>query len=128
MQNYSKQKQPTSKPTLVANGTNGTKYSRMDKVNFVEKSLSQILLGPHLVHSLPQVLFSNQAELVIVGKEIETVKTRKQCNKDIPEVVNKMNRYALIHGTKAASDCFNINHPKYTFVDMYQQLEEKNGK
>ena len=56
--------------------------------------------------------------MTIVEKEIEkAVKPRKQYNKDIPDVTKKgVDRYALIHGAKTTSDCFNKKYPKYTFV------------
>ena len=61
---------------------------------------------------------ASQTELAIVEKEIEKAsKPKKQYNKDISEVIEKeVGRYALIHGTKAASACFNDKYSKYTFV------------
>ena len=61
---------------------------------------------------------ASQAELEIVENEKEkAVKPRKQYNKDISEVIKKeVGRYALIHGTKAASDCFNEKCSKCTSV------------
>ena len=54
----------------------------------------------------------SEAELVIVEKETEALKPRKQYNKDIPEVSKmEVGRYAPIHGIKAASDFFNKKYP-----------------